>query len=311
MRVWLCLGLMGCVAAVDDGAGDTDGADDTDVAVQQPTFVFRFAVLADPHVTSEGEHADRLRAAMAWIEAQRDDRSIELVLVLGDVAWSNGLSVAAGILGSTTLPVVPIIGDNEVHGGSEEAYDATFADHYADLGARLPGFARAPTPVWNEPLAQDSWFQNFAFDHHGVRFIGLDWASRVDDPLVGEFADLNEVDGGTWDWFTDQLGELGTGRSERAVLLTHNPMLYLPGGLFAGDQDRVTALLEPWSDVVAAAYGGHLHLDMADRAPEPAGYEVFVTDATWDDEVRVRLVEVWDDGRTLSYVQELVTVPFG
>ena len=61
------------------------------------------------------------------------------------------------------------------------------------------------------------------------------------------------------------------------------------------------------SDRVAGAYSGHLHLDFEESVLD-GGYEVFITDATWDDDNRVRVVEVWGNGERFEYTQELVTV---
>ncbi len=42
---------------------------------------------------------------------------------------------------------------------------------------------------------------------------------------------------------------------------------------------------------ISINFAGHLHVDYDEDFPD-AGYSTFVTDATWDDEVRIRLVRV-------------------
>ena len=91
------------------------------------------------------------------------------------------------------------------------------------------------------------------------------------------------------------------------VLLSHVPMLL--GTFSIAQREEFAALVEPVRDQVFGNLAGHLHVDIFDEDLD-AGYVTWVTDATWDDEVRVRAVEVWFDGQTDSYVQELVNVPF-
>ncbi|MBW1880450.1 MAG: hypothetical protein JRJ84_18995, partial [Deltaproteobacteria bacterium] len=61
-------------------------------------------------------------------------------------------------------------------------------------------------------------------------------------------------------------------------------------------------------DVVAANYAGHYHIDV-EQVIDDGDYDLFVTDATWDDDNRVRLVEVWGNGERFEYVQELIDAP--
>jgi hypothetical protein len=86
--------------------------------------------------------------------------------------------------------------------------------------------------------------------------------------------------GGTW----RQLGA-----EENVVLFSHHPMVQQPGGFFVDDWDAIVRLVSPEAHRVAAAFAGHLHIDQEVRGTD-AGYDVFVTDATWDDENTVRVV---------------------
>ena len=108
--------------------------------------------------------------------------------------------------------------------------------------------------------------------------------------------------GGDWNDGMDRVGALGRGES---VWLGFFLARVLSDG---AELAAITLLTEPLEDFVAANYAGHYHVDY-EHTPEDAGYDVFVTDALWDDVVTVRVVEVWGDAAGFEYVQDLVEVP--
>ena len=71
--------------------------------------------------------------------------------------------------------------------------------------------------------------------------------------------------------------------------------------------EQVNAYTSPLGSWIHAAYAGHMHVSY-DVYNEPGGYEVLVTDATWDDENVIRLVEVQSNGLDFVYTQELVEI---
>jgi hypothetical protein len=269
--------------------------------------LFSFAIFADPHVVTSGDHLDRLEAAVAWTNANADARRIDVVFVVGDVGWSGGLPLARAALDGLDVPYVPVIGDNEIQTGDEKVYDDVFGPHYATLETRLADWRRAAALVWNPEHETQSWLQNWSFTHQGVRFVGLDWCSRTIGGLLGEMADLHDFEGGTLPFFAADLVE-ETGADESVVWLSHHPMYASPGAFDGTEMGAITALTEPLAHRVAANYAGHYHLDL-EETPDDAGYDVFVTDALWDDVVRVRVVEVWGNGARFEYVQDLVDIP--
>ncbi len=272
----------------------------------EPVHVFSFAVLADPHVTNDGEHLDRLLTAVDWLGEEAAERQIELVLVVGDVAWGDGMEVARSALDELPVPYVPLIGDNEIQVGQEEEYDAVFGPRFDGLEPSFGGFERAATPVWNPQHEQDSWFQNLTFEHKGVTFVGLDWAHRTTGSLVGESAELYDFEGGTWRHFVAWLDDLpDDGPAEDVVLASHHPMHFSPGAFSSDELDRIMAVTGPLTDRVFANFAGHYHFDAFEYAPD-GSYEVIVTDATWDDEITVRVVEVWSDTVRFEYRQEIL-----
>jgi hypothetical protein len=304
MRRLLPLFVLACHAPageVGPHVADTD-ATDTDPAPKAPERVFTFAILADPHVTTDGDHAQRLRDAVAWVEREKTSKAIELVLLAGDIAWSDGFPIVLDAMAPLTVPWVPIVGDNEVQLGSEQAYDDAMTPHYDALAEVLPEWVRLPTPTADASLGRDAWYQCFAFTWKGVTFVGFDVASRVLNPLDGEFADLHDVPGGPMPFVLDRLADRRDGPDEDVVLLTHNPLLWTAGGLDPDEQATWLEALAPYGDRVALALGGHLHFDAEFPAADGVPYDVVLTDALWDDAPRVRLVDVWSDGRTFTYV---------
>ena len=75
----------------------------------------------------------------------------------------------------------------------------------------------------------------------------------------------------------------------------------------APKQPAIEAVIAPYGELIAAAYAGHYHFDGAETNSN-AGYDVFVTDAIWDDENTVRVVEVHGNGQRFEYVQSLEIV---
>ncbi len=290
-----------------DGDEDTDGDLDADVDEGEPVMepLFAFAVIADTHVTGAGENADRLAAAVEWINDHTEEAMIDVVLVLGDIAWGGGFELARDRLDELDPPYVPIIGDNEVHAGDEDAFEATFSDQYDLLADTFESWQRAETPVWNPVAERDSWFMNMAFEHHGVHFVGLDLASRDDSGLAGETGDLHEFDGGTWDWFEGVFEDLPKDVSESIVMASHIPMHMF--AFTAGEMRTITTLLGPHGDAVYGNMAGHVHMTY-EMGVLAGGYRVYVTDATHDDENTVRLVHVEGNGRWFEYSHELIAV---
>ena len=163
-------------------AGDME-EDEEDAEELPEEIAFTFAIIADPHVTGSGEHADRLAAAVAWINDNAEARMIEVVLVLGDICWGGGMELARGLLDELDMPYVPITGDNEVVGGYEEAFHDTFSDQYELLSTTLESWRQAEMPVWHPVAEQSSWLTNVAFEHQISRsnFVPLTVVKRQHD----------------------------------------------------------------------------------------------------------------------------------
>ncbi len=286
-----------------------DTATDTSPPESSAPFapLFSFAAIADPHISAKsGDANERLLAALDWIDLEAEARGIELLLVLGDIGWGDGLEPSRALLDTSTVPYVPVIGDNEGHAGDGERFDTVFADARERLADTYTDYVEEAIPVWDEGLGRDIWLQNFAFTHpSGIRFVVLDWASRDPDLVAGEMGDLHDIEGGTWSFFSTQIGRW-EGPDESLIMASHNPMVVVPGGFYEDDDARISALTGLHSLRVADNYAGHLHGNHSET--REAGYDVTILDATWDDEVTVLVVEVSGNGSGFLHTRELVVV---
>ncbi len=252
-------------------------------AFAAPGDSFSFAVIADPHIHStspSSTYSLQLQQAVDWINNHRLQEGIELTFVVGDIGWGDGLAPSKEMLDALSMPYVPLIGDNEIHAGSEEAYHTTFAPVYdalADLSgdpnSGLSNWVKAPAQVWNPQWERYSYFQNFRFEYRGVQFVSLDWCSRNRGTGKGEDGDVHDFPGGTLGWFSDAMASISSAKQENTVLLAHNPMFTLDGqygqvlaalGAFSrGEFQKIEdVLLDPnhaYADQVALALTGHYH----------------------------------------------------
>ncbi len=309
------LGGGGCPVVADDDdltgdddttAADDDSAGDDDTTEPPVEPLYAVAVFADPHVSSSGVNEQRLGSAVDWVEANAAGEGIELVLVLGDIAWNDGLGPAREQLDALSVPWVPIIGDNEVQSDDEQAYHDAFDSHFESLPAVLDGFRRADAPVWNPEAEMDSWFQNSAFEVQGLHFVGVDWSARGIGGILGEAGQLNDIEGGTFPWFVDELSELEEAPLESVILFSHIPMHL--GAFNLEQMEALTGVTDPVGDRVYANLAGHIHVN-AEVEVEDGGYTVFVTDAIWDDELTIRLLRVAGNGARFEFEHELIVLP--
>ncbi|MCB9761159.1 MAG: hypothetical protein H6739_15065 [Alphaproteobacteria bacterium] len=285
------------------GADPEDSAEDT----QPPPpmeHLYSFAILADPHITANLDPQERLAAAVSWINENAADRGIELVWVVGDIGWGDGLPISRSLLDALEVPYVPVIGDNEIHFGDEQTFDDVFGPQFDTLAGSLDDWQRGAVEVFNPEHDRLSWFYNFSFTYGGLRWVGLDWCSRYDG-ILGELADVHDFEGGTLPFFASQIAPLEAGPEEDVLLFSHHPMHI--GAFDEAEMAAITGLTGPVGGRIAGAWAGHLHLN-ATVDVDDAGYTAWVTDAVWDDLITVRVVEVHGNGISHEYVQELVVV---
>ena len=308
--MWAALlpSLLSCSGGPAPAVDDTSPPADTGEPPLE--FRFSFAVFADPHLTTSLDHEERLAAAVDWVNQAAGDRGIGLVFVVGDIGWGGGLEIAKGLLDALDVPYVPVIGDNEIHFGDEANFDAVFEPQYDLLSRSMEGWRRGAVEAYDAVRSREVWLQNFSFNYGGLRMVGLDWCSRDDNDWLSELAELNAYEDGTFPFFTEEVealeaGALEAGAEEDVLLFSHHPMMLAPFG--EADMAEITGLTGPVSHRIAAAYAGHFHVDYTGEVEE-GGYEVYITDAIWDDVVTVRLVSVHGNGERYVYEQELVIV---
>ncbi len=295
--------LLTALLACTGDATTTDSGPNDSGPEPELEYVFSFALVADPHIVSDLEHEERLIAVRDWIDAEAEARGIALVLVLGDIGWGAGLERSYELLAGFQTPWMPIAGDNMIVSGDEEAWQGVFGPQIDALGELFGGVDRAGQPVWNTAYEQESWHANYTIRHQGVTFMALDWVSRSDHVLYSETAELQDHEGGTWEWFEEQVLTLGDVADESVVMASHNAMHFGPGSFDLADSEELMNRTAPYADQLAVSYGGHLHLDLDDTS-WTGGWEVQVMDATWDDSLSLGVVDVWGNGRRFAFELE-------
>jgi hypothetical protein len=261
-------------------------------------------VLADPHVSQVGEHQERLQRTVEWINTHREEEDIRLVFILGDVGWGEGLQLAHDTLKDLTVPHVPVIGDNEVHFGDEMRFFSVFSDVFNSAAEWSTDWHDSFSTVWNPELEQDSTFGNFSFSFEGIRYIGLDWASRHSGSILGEMGDTHPFEGGTLPWLTQELSYLSSDH-EPIFFVSHIPMYMNAGAFDIYEMEEVEGLVSAYSDRIHTNFAGHYHSDSEHSLDY---YDLVVVDAIWDDEIRFQKLNIQKLGREYSFSRELVTI---
>ena len=91
-------------------------------------------------MTGGGDHDARLQAAVAETNARIEAEGIELVFILGDIAWGDGYDLAHAALSELAVPWVPVLGDNPIQVGEETGFEDAFSSR---LLRRPGGVCRA------------------------------------------------------------------------------------------------------------------------------------------------------------------------
>lgn len=313
-------------AELDSLYADADAEAPADGDGAAAEFLFSFAVLADPHVDGDPAHREYLERAVERLIAEAAARSIELVFIVGDIAWGStgelsNLIDAKGILDQLEeagMHYIPAPGDNEIQAGEEQKFHEVFGPHYQYLAGVLDDWQQLSIP------AEGLYLESFSFEHRGCHFVLPDFISRQPG---NEGADIHDFPGGSWPWFQADIEAAAHGPAERITILAHHGMFrtgfegvdkYLTP---EGAMGQIIEFLCPYRNHVAACYGGHIHQNWYWEVFCSSGeliYEVWITDDTFDavippetddDRITIRVVEVWKAPDAFFYEQILLVEP--
>jgi len=286
---------------------------------------FSFAVIADPHISGNPVRKAKFQAAIDWIISNGKSKDIELIFVLGDIAWggsrgNRNLGTAKKILdrlNNNGITYIPVIGDNEVQYGCEKEFQEVFRPHFKILSERLENWRKAPIPV------ACSYLQNFSFNYKDCHFVCPDFNSRK---AGGEGAELHDFAGGSWPWFKNDIERCPKPKKENIVIMTHIGMFntgFKVADRFVysvSEMDKIKGFLNDYKDNVDSNYSGHFHLNwyvpVWSELFVPL-YHVRVTDETWskiqwpeieDPGLTVRWVRVDNSGLKISYHQNIESI---
>ena len=169
-------------------------------------------------------------------------------------------------------------------------------------------WAKAPTPVFDGALNQDVWLCNFSFSHRGITFVGLDWNSRAGGSgLSSEMGTLHPGEGGSLAWLTAALDAHAGTPADSLVMGTHIPMHV--GGFTVAEMATLEGVIGTKAAAVYGNLAGHVHINYETPVGEGL-YTVFVTDATFEDELTLRVVAIAGDATGYRYTHELVELPW-
>ena len=210
---------------------------------------FKFAWISDTHLYPKSVNTrfvDKITRAATEVQAMNPPA--DFLIFGGDIAQlgkAEELELGVSILNEVKVPKHFIPGEH---------------DWYLDMGKK-----------WGQLFGQPHW----AFDHKGVRFIGLDTVSRGPDywtarnmspeERMDHMADLDGSVAGPWagvgrdqlDWLEKTLADWD--KSRPVVIFSHNPLYeyYPPWNFWVRDWREVQAALAPFKNVTNIH--GHVH----------------------------------------------------
>jgi hypothetical protein len=69
--------------------------------------------------------------------------------------------------------------------------------------------------------------------------------------------------------------------------------------------DAFEVTLAPYTDQIYANFAGHLHVNVDEENIE-RGYDLYITNAVWDDTITIRLLDVYQNADRVHFEQELI-----
>ena len=258
---------------------------------------FSIALMADIHYHNDSIQVDclkRLVDAVSWINSNRIKENIQLVGVLGDIAWDADIYVqnAKDALDKLEIPYVPIIGNNVicVWKEGEREFNRIFGPQYEYLAKILEGWEKAQLPVLDPETNKQLYLQNFAFNFHGLRIICSDWNARKkkDDPLmIKHHAHMYDFKGGSWEFFQRQIVQEAERKGKKAnniLMWAHHPLHISPLYplikmnlmAFTPELFKIIAnFIYQYREHLGLDFAGHYHYPWHEYVPE-GGYGIYI-----------------------------------
>ena len=145
----------------------------------------------DQPAGEEGVAAQRLRQAVAWVNANATTEGIALVVVTGDITDSAERSeflMARMILDELAAPYAIMPGNHDIwpYTAGDEAPAATGTQVFAEIFAEPLQRLAQVSAAWDDGrnLEDSLSLQNYAFVLAGVRFVAVDFSTR-DHAILG------------------------------------------------------------------------------------------------------------------------------
>ena len=286
------------------GSKQTDSTEEIVMDSGQSEARFSVFLMADPHLTGAGEAQERLQRTVAWVNTNAELYDLSFVMILGDVAWGEGLQLSKQILDELVIPYVPIIGDNEIHAGDEQRFGEVFSSVFERNADFFDDWQDSFQEVWNPEYDRYGVFYNSTFSYKGVRFMGLDWASRSSHAIQGEMGDLHAFEGGTLSWLDSTLATLEL-EQKPIFMASHIPMYVNVGAFDTAEMETLEVIFASYADRFQANFAGHYHTDVEN---EQNHYDLYVLDAIWDDEIRFRILDIRLDAGEVTFETTLMEI---
>ena len=221
----------------------------------------------DQPVGEEGIAAQRLRQAVAWVNANAATEDIALVVVTGDITDSAERSeflVARMILDGLSVPYAIMPGNHDIwpYSALDEAPAPTGAQLFAQIFAEPLARLAQVSAAWRDGRsANDSLaLQNHAFVFGGVRFVAVDLSTRdhaiLGNPGVCDPA-CSSLPKESHSWLQQNVAD---GPQLPIVVLSHYPLWPIPIATFRPSQWGALQDALSGTPLSSLWLSGHLHL---------------------------------------------------